>query len=339
MKYSIDEIVTFLGDMVINQQALKQHSSMQFIGIAPLDTASSEHLAFLANSRYQDKLTNTQAGAVLVTETQANLCSHTLPIIVKNPYLAYAQLTQLFVYQANISLPIIHPTAIIASTATLANNVQVGAYCVIGENVSIGENGQLSSHVIIEDNVSIGQNCQIKSHTFIGHHCQLGNNVELHSHVSIGNEGFGYAPKGDTATQGWQKIHQLGRVIIGNHVRIGSQTCVDRGALGDTIIDDHVIIDNLVQIAHNVQIGAGTAISGCVGIAGSSRIGKRCILAGGVGLVGHLQICDDVTITGMTMVTKSIEQAGSYSSGTPMMPTSLWKRALVGFKKLAKSNH
>ncbi|MFW2176237.1 MULTISPECIES: UDP-3-O-(3-hydroxymyristoyl)glucosamine N-acyltransferase [unclassified Moraxella] len=336
---TLAEILAVLGEKqttVLNKADFSQSQLEQvMIGIAPLASATANDLAFLANPHYQNDLKTTQAGAVLVTPTMVQHCpSHTVAIVVNNPYLAYAQLSALFRFQPNQPTIAIHPTAIIHATATLGQGVSVGAYSVIGEGVVIGDDCQIDSHVSIEDFAKLGKNCQIKSHVFIGHHCQIGEGVMLHSHASIGNEGFGFAPKGKPDTQGWQKIHQLGKVIIGNHVRIGSQTCIDRGALGDTIIEDNVIIDNLVQIAHNVQIGAGTAIAGCVGIAGSSKVGKRCVLAGGVGLVGHITIADDVTITGMTMVTKSIIQAGSYSSGTPMMPTNLWKRVAVKFKQL-----
>ncbi|WP_019518553.1 UDP-3-O-(3-hydroxymyristoyl)glucosamine N-acyltransferase [Faucicola boevrei] len=321
----------------------KNNPNFTLTGIAPLKDAKANELAFLANPKYQEQLSNTQAGAVLVHDKllptcQPNFPNQTLPIEVANPYLAFAKLSESFVYQPNALISgRMHPTASIDESASIGRDVKIGAYCVIGENVEIGDNCVLDSHVVVADFAKIGQCCQLKPHSFVAHHCQLGDFVVLHSHASIGNDGFGYAPKGDTAVVGWQKIHQLGRVVIGNHVRIGSQSCVDRGALGDTVIGNHVIIDNLVQIAHNVQIGDGTVISGCVGIAGSSKIGKRCVLAGGVGLVGHIEICDDVTITGMSMVTKSIQQKGSYSSGTPMLPTPMWKKMAIKIKQLVKN--
>lgn len=337
MTYRLADIITILtsmGETVQNASELTSQS-ITIDRLATLTAADNRSLSFLANPKYREQLSHTQAIAVLVTADMAAQCpTGTLPIIVKSPYVAYAALTSRFAYRASLPTTHIHPTAIIADTAKLAPDVRVGAYCVIGENVEIGQGSTLGNHVVLEDFVKVGQSCEINSHVFIAHHCELGNNVVLHSHASIGNEGFGYAPKGDTAKQGWQKIHQLGRVIIGNHVRVGSHTCIDRGALDDTVIEDHVIIDNLVQIAHNVRIGAGTAIAACTGIAGSTQVGKRCVLAGGVGLVGHISLCDDVTVTGMTMVTKSITEPGSYSSGTPMLPTALWRRAAVKFKQL-----
>ena len=154
--------------------------------------------------------------------------------------------------------------------------------------------------------------------------------------MSIGSEGFGFAPTSDPSVKGWERTAQLGRVVIGDHVRIGSQTCIDRGAIDDTVIGNHVIIDNLVQVAHNVCIGDGTAIAAHTGIAGSTTIGKRCIIGGAVGITGHINITDDVILSGMSMVTKSINTAGSYSSGTAAMPTANWRRAAVRFRQLGR---
>lgn len=346
MTISLTQIAHALSDLLIgfvfNHQRYSPNALADMVDtpvfhqLATLQSATSSDLAFLANPRYLSQLQTTHAGAVLVDEKDVMHCpAHTLAIIVKNPYVAYARLSELFCYMPTSSIGV-HPTAIVPLGVTLGENVQIGAYCVLGENVTVGDNTRLESHVTLEDSVIIGSDCHIKSHVFIAHHCELGNFVTLHSHASIGNEGFGFAPRGLPDTAGWQKIHQLGRVIIGNVVRIGSHTCIDRGAIEDTVIGDNVIIDNLVQIAHNVEIGAGTAIAACTGIAGSTKVGKRCVLAGGVGLVGHITLADDVTVTGMSMVTKSLTQAGSYSSGTPLMPSLQWKKAAIYFKQAGK---
>lgn len=311
-------------------------------GLAGLQQAKTYQLSFLANPKYLSQLAITQASAVLVMPAVAENCpKHCTAIVVANPYLAYGKISQVFKAKQiftslpdSINTPQIHPTAVVANSANIANGVVIGAYSVIGEQVNLGEGTVIAHHVTIADGVTLGKECHIYPQVVIGHGCVLGDKVTIHSHASIGSDGFGFAPLANPAVDGWQPIAQLGRVVIGNHVRIGSQTCVDRGALGDTLIEDNVIIDNLVQIAHNVKIGAGSAIAACVGISGSSSIGKRCILAGGVGLVGHIHLCDDVQITGMTMVTKSISQKGSYSSGTPMLPTPQWKRVAVAFKNL-----
>ena len=230
----------------------------------------------------------------------------------------------------------IHPSAVIAESAVIGNEVTIGPFCVIGEQVQVGSRSVLDANVVIEANTTIGTDCVIKSQVVIGHDCILGNHVRLHAGVSIGAEGFGFAPTSNPSVTGWERIAQLGRVVIGDHVRIGSQTCIDRGAIDDTVIGNHVIIDNLVQVAHNVRIGDGTAIAAQTGIAGSTTIGKRCIIGGAVGITGHIDITDDVTLSGMTMVTKSITKSGSYSSGTAAMPTANWRRAAVRFRQLGR---
>lgn len=302
-------------------------------GVGGLDVATSEQLAFLSNAKYVKALAQTQAAVVLIPEDQQeNVPADSVALVVAAPYLAYASCSQLFA--AAKPKAGIHPTAVVAETAVIGEGVSIGAFAVIGEAVRIGADSCIDSHVSIGEGSTIGERCVIKAHVCIAEDCQIGDEVRIHAQSSIGSEGFGFAPTADPASSGWERIAQLGRVIIGNQVRIGSQTCIDRGAVGDTVIADHVIIDNLVQIAHNVQIGAGTAIAANTGIAGSTKIGKRCIIGGAVGINGHLEIADDVTFTGMSMVTKSIKESGSYSSGVPAMPTQKWRKAAVRFRKV-----
>lgn len=319
---------------VLNKAALSaEQLSMGLNGVSSLTDATATQLSFLANPHYISSLAGSQAGAVLVT---ARYCEQVpddvIAVVVANPYLAYASSSQLFTPR----LPdyTVHPTAIIADSAVIGDKVSIGAYCVIGEQVHIGARSCLDAHVVVEAHTTIGTDAVIKPQVVIGHHCVIGNHVRLHSGVSIGAEGFGFAPTADPSISGWERIAQLGRVVIGDYVRIGSQTCVDRGAIDDTVIGNHVIIDNLVQVAHNVRIGDGTAIAANTGIAGSTTIGKRCIIGGAVGISGHIDITDDVTLSGMTMVTKSIKVAGAYSSGTAAMPTAKWRRAAVRFRQM-----
>ncbi|WP_227430752.1 UDP-3-O-(3-hydroxymyristoyl)glucosamine N-acyltransferase [Psychrobacter sp. I-STPA6b] len=322
---------------VLNQDKLSAiQLSKPLDSVANLVDAKSGQLSFLASPRYADALQTTNAGVVILHPKQQHLApTGTLALVVNNPYQAYASVSQLFAVQTSVKTQI-HPTAIIAPSAIIGEGVSIGAYSIVGEEVCIGDGCSLAAHVAIEDRVCIGKHCVISSQVVIAHDCQIGDDVRIHAHASIGSEGFGFAPSADTAQAGWTRIAQLGRVIIGNHVRIGSQTCIDRGAIDDTVIADNVIIDNLVQIAHNVTIGAGTAIAAKTGIAGSSHIGKRCIIGGAVGISGHLTITDDVTITGTTLVTKSITQSGSYSSGTVAMPSAEWRRAAVRFRQMGK---
>ena len=304
-----------------------------FTSVGSLTTADQEQLSFLADPNYISSLADTQAGAVLVTEAYRDQVPVTsIALVVASPYLAYAAASQLFAHQSLFNG--IHSSAVIADSAVIGEDVSIGPFCVIGDNVQIGARSVFDAHVVIEANTHIGTDCVIKSQVVIGYDCVIGNHVRLHAGVSIGAEGFGFAPSRDPSTTGWERIAQLGRVIIGNHVRIGSQSCVDRGAIDDTVIGNHVIIDNLVQVAHNVRIGDGTAIAAQTGIAGSTTIGKRCIIGGAVGITGHIDITDDVVLSGMTMATKSIKTSGSYSSGTAAMPTANWRRAAVRFRQL-----
>ncbi|STZ09608.1 UDP-3-O-acylglucosamine N-acyltransferase [Moraxella caprae] len=283
--------------------------------VADLADADKDSLAFLAKASYLSDLVGARAGVVLVSERFAGklpALPDTTVILVKDAYLAYASVSGLFDYQADNG---IHSTAIISPTATIGKNAKIGAYAVIG------------------DFVQIGDDCEIGSHVVIAHHCVIGDEVQIHAHASIGSDGFGFAPKMGADGLAWQKIHQLGRVIIGHRVRIGASTCIDRGAVGDTVIGDDVIIDNLVQIAHNVHIGRGTAIASMTGVAGSTHIGASCIIGGGVGISGHLTIADGTTLTGRTFVAQSIDKAGSYSSGTTAMPTQDWRRATIKFRQ------
>jgi UDP-3-O-[3-hydroxymyristoyl] glucosamine N-acyltransferase len=249
---------------------------------------------------------------------------------VKNPYLAYAQVSVLFDKKPACT-PGVHVSAVVDPSASIAVSACIGPNVVIEANVVVGDKTVIEAGSVIGDHTVIGKQCHIHRNVTVYHSVSMGDRVTIHSGAVIGADGFGFAPK---PGGGWQKIHQLGSVSIGSDVDIGANTTIDRGALGDTVIADGVIIDNLVQIAHNVHIGKNTAIAGCVGIAGSASIGANCTLAGGVGLVGHITIADNVHITGMTMVTKSIQEAGSYSAGTPMTTTAEWKRNAVRFSQL-----
>lgn len=300
--------------------------------IAPLDKADSTALSFLSNPRYKDALLTTQASVVLVDENNLNFVPDgVIAIVVTSPYLAYGSVSVLF---DKTSDKRIHQTAVIDDSAKIGNNVHIGAFCVIGQNASIGDNCVLESGVHIGDDSVIGEHTVIKSHVVISHNCIIGKHCLIYAHASIGSDGFGFAPTTNPSQTGWQRIAQLGRVVIGDNVRIGSHTCIDRGAIDDTVIGSDVIIDNLVQIAHNVKIGRGTAIAAKTGIAGSTTIGKGCVIGGAVGISGHLIIADFVTITAMTMVIKSIDKSGSYSSGTVAMPTVKWRKSAVHFRKL-----
>jgi UDP-3-O-[3-hydroxymyristoyl] glucosamine N-acyltransferase len=299
-------------------------------GLASLSSASKQHVALYMGRRYKKQLDLSKAACVLLSAEDAkNYCGNKL--IVDNPYLSFAQLTQLFVDKAP-GIASVHASAVVASNVKIGSDVNIGANAVIEQDCQIHANSSIGAGAYLGRGVIIGSNTMVHPNVTIYHQVNIGNNCILHSGCVIGADGFGFAPSVD----GWQKIHQLGRVHIGNDVEIGANTTVDRGALDDTIIEDHVKIDNLVQIAHNVRVGKGTAIAAKVGIAGSVSIGENCTIAGLVGIVGHLSITDNVHITAMTLVSKSITKAGSYSSGTKMTTTREWKKNAVRFSQLDK---
>ncbi len=313
---------------------LADNHSLIIHGVADLAHADSTQVAFVAQKKYLADVPATKAGVLLLSKgfaDEAAVPADALALIVPDAYLAYASISVLF---APAVASGIHPSAVIDKDTDIAHDVTIGAGVVIKNGVSIGAGSYIGAGSFIGAGTVLGARCHIAPQVFIAHDCIIGDEVRIHSHASIGSEGFGFAPtKGATGIE-WQRIAQLGRVVIGNQVRIGSNTCIDRGAVGDTVIGDHVIIDNLVQIAHNVQVGSGTAMAAKVAIAGSTSIGKNCIIGGATGISGHLSITDGVTITAMSMVISDIQQAGSYSSGTVAMPTHNWRRAALKFRKL-----
>ena len=322
--FSLEKLAHLVQGECVGQRDLK------LSGLASLEHAGAQHLAFVNADKYLDQAGASKAGALIVTEAlKAQIHSQQNFIVVANPYLAFAILTHVF--ERKHADTGIESTAQIDPSAIIADSAYIGHYAVIGKHCVVGDESVIQSHCRIDDDVEVGKQCFIDSHVTLTGQAKIGDRVRIHANTVIGGEGFGFAPY-----QGkWHRIAQLGSVRIGNDVRIGSNCSIDRGALDDTILDDGVIIDNLVQIAHNVKIGANTAMAAKCGIAGSTEIGKNCIFAGGVGVVGHINIADNVTITGMSMVTKSISEAGSYSSGTPMLESLQWKRAAVRFKQLA----
>lgn len=303
-------------------------SEVSVSGIATLELAGASDLSFFANRKYLKFLTQTKAAVVILHPDDLQHCP-TNALIVEDPYLTYAKIAS-WLTQPDNPITNIAPNAVIADDVTLGNNVSIGANviissgCQIGDNVKLEAGTVLGSHVKIGDNTVIYPNVSVYSGVTIGEHCIV------HSGAVVGSDGFGIAnDKGQ-----WIKVPQLGSVSIGNHVEIGANTTIDRGAIEDTIIENGVKLDNLIQIAHNVRIGENTAIAGCVGIAGSTTIGKHCAIGGGTGILGHLTIADHVHITATSLVTKTIKKAGVYSSGTPLQENAQWHKNFVRFKQL-----
>ena len=297
-------------------------------GINSLSEANKNQLSYISNKKYIDTLKNTNAGAVILNESMKNDCK-TNALLVSNPYLAFAKITYFF--KSNNT--ILRDNNLTIESSAKLNNAVLGPGCVIGKNVLIGNNTTLESNCVIEDNVRIGNDCYISSGTIIQQDCQLGNNCTILPSAVIGSEGFGNALD---ENKRWHSIAHLGKVIIGDDVSIGSNTTIDRGTINDTQIHSGVKIDNLVHIAHNVVIGENTAIAAKTGIAGSTVIGKRCMIGGMVGIVGHLNITDDVIVNATSTVNRDINKPGIYTGFFPLMPHSTWKKAGMWLTKLDK---
>jgi len=297
-------------------------------GVSTLTRAGPQEISFYSNGTYREELAKTQAAAVIIAPKNRHLCK--VPVLlIDNPYLGYARAANLFNPPAPV-VPGIHATAWIAPTANIAPSAYIGANVVIEAQAVIGDYSFIGPGCILETGVKVGAYCQLKAQVTLCTLTRLGNRVIVHPGAVIGSDGFGLAND-----QGiWVKVPHLGGVILGDDVEIGANTTIDKGSLGDTVLENGVKLDNQIQIAHNVHIGEHTAIAGCVGIAGSTRVGKHCIIGGGVAIAGHLELVDHVHITGGSMILQSIDSPGVYSSGTPLQTNRAWHRNYHRFKQL-----
>jgi UDP-3-O-[3-hydroxymyristoyl] glucosamine N-acyltransferase len=296
--------------------------------VATLSNAGAGNISFLSNPHFRDQLAVTKASAVIVASVdKAGL--RTNGLVVEDPYVAYAKIATLLHPYRNTQQGI-HPSAVVDSGASVHPSAWIGPCAVVEKGARIGENCQIGPGCFIGEDVQLSADSRLVANVTVCHQTQIGARAILHPGVVVGADGFGLA--NDRGK--WIKIPQVGKVVIGDDVEIGANTTVDRGAIEDTIIEDGVKIDNLVQIAHNVHIGAHTVLAGQVGIAGSAKIGKHCALGGKVGVVGHLEITDRVTITGRTMVAQSITEPGTYSSGMPADTALRWRKNVARFRQL-----
>jgi UDP-3-O-[3-hydroxymyristoyl] glucosamine N-acyltransferase len=320
--YELLELAHYLGAVLVGDP---KH---EIRALATLQNASRDALGFIANPAYKKYLATTQAGALLIhPDLQGEFSGNKL--VIANPYIAYARASSLF---SPLHPPVagVHPTAVVGANCSIAENVSIGANAVIGDSVNLLEGVVVGPGCYVGDETVIGKYTRLAANVSIYHGVSIGENCILHSGCVIGADGFGFAPDAG----GWLKIHQLGGVVIGNNVEIGACTCIDRGALDDTWIADGVIIDNQVQIAHNVRIGKNSAIAGHSAIAGSTTIGANCTISGAVAIVGHITLADKVHITARSLVSASITEAGSYSSGTPLASTKDWRKNAARFRQL-----
>lgn len=297
-------------------------------GVSTLGGATEEQVTFLTNPKYRQQLALTRAAAVILRESDAVGCP-VAAIICDNPHAGYARVSALFENAPKVRTGV-HPTAIVEDGAKVDTTAWIGPNAFVGTGSRIGPNVRIGPNCVVERHCTIGAESDLVANVTVYHGCTLGQRVKVHAGVVIGSDGFGFAND-----QGhWLKVHQLGAVVIGDEVEIGANTSIDRGAIHDTILEEGVKLDNQIQVAHNVRVGAHTVIAGCVGIAGSAVIGRHCAIGGGAGILGHLEIVDGVTITPMSLVTKSIAKPGIYASGTPLETREQWQKNFVRFKQL-----
>jgi UDP-3-O-[3-hydroxymyristoyl] glucosamine N-acyltransferase len=320
--YSLAELTQRLGGEVLGDPQVRVSQ------VATLTSAGPAHISFLTNPKYRFQLRTTAAAAVVVGTIDRDATS--LPrIVVPNPY-AYVARLLAFLNPVRAEPPGIHPHAVVHPTAQVARTAFVGPNAIIGRNAKVGDGCQVGAGCVIGEGVTIEDDGFLHGNVTVYHGCILGRRIIVHSGAVIGADGFGFAPE----EGGWRKIPQIGRVIIGNDVEIGANTTIDRGALDDTVIEDGVKLDNQIQIAHNVRIGAHTVMAACVGVAGSTTIGKHCMVGGAAGIIGHLTIADHVTISVGTFVTKSITEPGTYTAVLSAEPHRDWLRANARMRHL-----
>ena len=297
-------------------------------GLGTLGAAGPSQLTFLANPRYRAHLENSRAGAVLLRADQLDACP-VAALVVKDPYLAYARASHFF-DTASVPSAGVHAAACVAEDAVVPASASVGPNAVIEAGVVLGEGVVIGANSVVGAGSSLGDACRIWPNVTIYHGVHIGPRSIIHANCVLGADGFGFAP----TASGWSKIAQVGGVRIGADVEIGAGTTGDRGAIDDTVIGDGVILDNQIQVAHTVVIGDHTAVAGKVGIAGSSRIGSYCMIGGAAGISGHLEICDKVQILGMSLVSRSITDPGTYGSALPVDKQDRYRRNVARFRRL-----
>lgn len=320
--YTLDEIVQKFGGVVIGD------GTTQVCRLASLANADTGDISFLSDSKYQKLVTVTRASALITNDANQNVTSKPR-IIVDNPYAYFAKLSSLMNLDESI-VPGVSVTASVAASSKIPKSASVGHFAVLGENVVLGENAVIGHQCVIEAGVVIGSNTRIEPGVVIKHDCQIGANCHIFSGAIIGADGFGYAEESGR----WIKIPQVGRVIIHDYVDVGANTTIDRGALDDTVIEEGVKLDNLIQIGHNCIIGAHTVIAGCVGIAGSARVGKHCKIGGAAMILGHLEIADHVTISPGSMITRSLTKAETYTALMPFQTHKEWLNTAAKIRHL-----
>ncbi len=300
--------------------------------VAALDNAGIGDITFLANPRYRPQLAATRASAVIVSPRDADATA--LPkLVAANPYATYAHVATLF-HPTPLAVPGVHSNAAVAPTARIADSASLAVYVVIGERTTIGERVRIHGGCVIGDDCVIADDVILYPHVVAYSKTSIGPRTIVHAGAVLGADGFGMAEEGGR----WVKVPHVGGLVIGADVEIGANTTIDRGALGDTVLEDDVKLDNQIQIGHNCRIGAHTAIAGCVGIAGSTRIGRNCKIGGAAMIAGHLEIADGTTISGATGVFDSISEPGVYTAAFPALPHGEWRHVAAIVRRLRALN-
>ena len=322
-RYTLSQLQACLGGEV------RGDGGLVLTGVGSLEQAGPDHLSFVVNPKYTKAAHASKTGALIISAKLSGEFARPC-LVVANPHAAFAHAVALF-HPEPAYPPGVHPTAHLDADSKVHPEASIGPGVVIGAGAHVGARTRIDPGCVVGDHVQIGVDCRLYPNVTIYTGCHLGDRVSVHAGTVIGADGFGLAWEDGH----WLKVPQVGRVKIGNDVEIGANTTIDRGALDDTIIEDGVKIDNLVQIAHNCRIGAHTAIAGCAGLAGSTSIGRNCLIGGGAGSAGHLDICDGVTVSGATVIMKSIHEPGVYTSNQPQMPHDEWLKNASQLRHLA----
>lgn len=307
---------------------LKGDGAARVRGVGTLARAREGQLAFLANSRYRSQLAGTRAAAVVMREEDAEAFAGTA-LLARDPYVAFAKLAALFEHKPQRPAGV-HPSAVVDPEARISPHAHVGPLVTIGARSRVEAGAVVGPGCVIGEDCIVGEGSELVARVTLVTRVRLGRRVLVHPGAVLGADGFGLAMEAGR----WLKVPQLGGVVVGDDCEIGANTTIDRGAIEDTVLEEDVRLDNQIQIGHNVHIGAHTAMAGCSAVAGSARIGRYCLIGGAAGVLGHLEICDRVTITAMSLVTHSIREPGEYSSGTPLMDNRSWRRSAARFKQL-----
>jgi len=318
-----------LGELAVRFGCtLKGDPDVVLTHVAALETAGPHELSFLANPKHRRYLEHTRAGAVVLDPALGD-ASPVPALLIKNPHACFARIAALLhpLPPARIG---VHERAVVEPGARIAASASVEAGACIGAGAVVGEHAVVGPGCVVMSDAVIGAHSRLWANVVLYPRVRVGERCVVHAGAVIGADGFGFAPENGE----WLKVPQVGSVIIGNDVEIGANTAIDRGAIGDTVIEDGVKLDNLIQIAHNVRIGAHTAIAAGCGVAGSTEIGKRCMIAGMVGITGHIRICDDVVVTGKSTITNSVTKPGVYSSALPLEEAATFRRNAARFKRL-----